>query len=322
MMESVCPECGGHVVITTGEYVCSICGLVLDKLFQQPLEALDNTNPKSSGALGERLHIVDGLGSYIDYHNSPRLSDLKLLRVSERRRNLLRRLKNTHNLYVRYTNHQTEYRIFRILNQITGLLSLPAYVRDNAAYIYRKIKNKYQAKIVNHISLIAVCVLLSIREQGYVTPLTLTELCTAFQKLGHRVNERLITRTALKLRINLGYKVKVRKSEDYLTRLISIISNNEKIKSKLSEQKEDIYWHKLNLKAIDLLNKIPKIERGGRHPYVFAASIIYAAEKSLAYEENRQPLLTQKEVANILGVAEYSIRDHYRYINNYAANLS
>ncbi len=315
MTESVCPECGGHVVITTGEYVCSLCGLVVDQLFQQPLELLDNNNPKSKGALGERLHIVDGLGSYIDYYNSHKLSNLKLKKISDKRRIQLQRLKNAQNIYTRYTNRQTEYRILRMLNQISVLLNLPSYVRDNAAYLFRKIKNRYQAKIVNHISLIAVCVILSIREQKNIAPLTLTEICAAFQKLGHRINERLITRTALKLRINLGYTVKVRRSEDYLARMISMISNNDSIKTKHLQQIRESYWHKLHLKAMELLNKIPKIDRGGRNPYVFAASIIYAAERSLAYEEKRPVFLTQKEVSSILDVAEYSIRDHYRHIS-------
>ncbi len=317
MTESVCPECGGHVVLTTGEYVCSLCGLVVDQLFQEPLEALDNNNSKSRGALGERLHIVDGLGSYIDYYNSRKLSDLKLKKISEKRRTQLRRLKNAQNIYARYTRRQTEYRILRILNQISSILNLPPYVRDNAAYLYKKIKNRYQAKIVNHVSLIAVCIILSIREQKHVAPLTLTEVCAAFQKLGHRVNERLITRTALKLRINLGYTLKVRKSEDYLTRMISTLSNNPFIKAKLSHQTPDSYWHRIHLKALELLNKIPKVERGGRNPYVFAASIIYAAERSIACEEKRPVLLTQKEIASILGVAEYSIRDHYQHINKF-----
>jgi transcription initiation factor TFIIIB Brf1 subunit/transcription initiation factor TFIIB len=111
--------------------------------------------------------------------------------------------------------------------------------------------------------------------------------------------------------------VKVRRSEDYLIRMISMISNSDLIKAKLSHQITESYWHKLHLKALELLNKIPHVERGGRNPYVFAASIIYAAERSLAYEENRRPLLTQKEVASILEVAEYSIRDHYSHITKY-----
>lgn len=322
MVETVCPECNGHVVVSTGDYVCSSCGLVIEKYFQHPLEALDTNNPKSGGYLGERLHIIDGLGSYIDYHKSSKFSPLRGSRIPESRQILFRRLKKSHDIYGRFVNHQTEYRIFRILNQISSNLNLPSHVRDTAAYIYRKIKNKHQARITNHVAVIAVCIFLAIREQNHLTPFTLKEICGAFQRIGHRINERILTRTALSLRINLGYQVKIRRSEDYLSRLISEVSNSKTLGAKIPKEIEPkTYWQKLYLKALEILGKIPHIERGGRNPYVFAASIIYAAEQRLAYEQGRKPSLTQKEIAHLTSVAEYSIRDHYcSIIKNYELN--
>jgi transcription initiation factor TFIIIB Brf1 subunit/transcription initiation factor TFIIB len=310
---SICPECNGHVVISNGEYVCSSCGLVTDQFYEPALSALDTENKKSKGALGQRLHIVDGLGSYIDYHNTRKMRDNNGSILPLRKQVLFKRLKFRYNLYGRIKNHQTDYRIFRILNLIAARLQLPHHIRDTAAYHYRKIRQKNKTRIKNHVTMIAVCLILAIREYNTVALYTLKEICETFKKLGHRVSEKAVIRTALQLRINLGYNMKHRKSEDYISRLISTLSNNYELYKKIELKIKDCkrYWQKLLFETNKLLMSIPNIDRGGRNPYVFAAASIYAAEQKLARQENRKPILTQKEIAEKVKVAEYSIRDHF-----------
>ncbi|MHA1410166.1 MAG: hypothetical protein ACTSQY_07680 [Candidatus Odinarchaeia archaeon] len=311
--QSTCPECNGHIVLLSGEYVCSSCGLVVDKFFEPPLSALNTDNKKSKGALGSRLHIVDGLGSYIDYHNSKNFHDKTGSILPLETQRLYKRLKYRYNLYGRIKDYQTDYRILRLLNQISAALDLPNYIRDTAAYNYRKIKQRYPHRIRNHITLIAVCLILAIREYKNVALHTLKEVCYAFRKLGHRVTERSILREALHLKIKLGYTVKPRRSEEYIQRILASLSNdhtlNQKIKTRLIDPKR--YWNSLMQETLHLLKSVSSVERGGRNPYVFAAAAIYAADQKLAYEQQRKSVLTQKAIAKLANVAEYSIRDHY-----------
>jgi transcription initiation factor TFIIIB Brf1 subunit/transcription initiation factor TFIIB len=67
----------------------------------------------------------------------------------------------------------------------------------------------------------------------------------------------------------------------------------------------------LFLTSSDILRKISNADRGGRSPYAFAVSTVYAAEKLLAKSERRKSVITQKLLAEITGVAEYTIREHF-----------
>jgi len=66
-----------------GEYICTLCGLVLSKQYVPPSYKINPNNDldsRSNGrhfvALGERLNIVDGLGSYMGFQFSSFFHDL------------------------------------------------------------------------------------------------------------------------------------------------------------------------------------------------------------------------------------------------------
>ncbi|MHA1754117.1 MAG: hypothetical protein ACTSYR_01195 [Candidatus Odinarchaeia archaeon] len=313
MIKTECPECSGRIIENVGEYVCSSCGLVVDQVYEPLRSDYPYEGEKSKTALGNRLHIVDGLGSYIDYLNANCFYDTKGSPLSARKQNFYRRLKYRYNLYGRVKDQQTDYRIFRILNRISSKLNLSNHIRDSAAYHYRKIKKRFRGRIKNHVVLIALCLILAIRNNKELIQVNLRELCEVFRKLGHRVTPRSITRLAFQLKIKLGYTIKNVKSEEYITKIISALSNSVEIKNKLNTNKENQnnYWQLLNLETFKLLRNISKMDRGGRNPYVFAAAAVYAAEQKIARENNRRPYLTQREIAEITHVAEYSIRDHF-----------
>ena len=118
-----CPECGGNILLTSFEKICQECGLVVDKFFKESSYLFNEVIKKSNlskqyVALGERTDFIGGLGSFIDYENSKYLRDKsgKLLSPNEQR--LFRRLKKNYSQFLRIKNHETEYRIFNILNKI------------------------------------------------------------------------------------------------------------------------------------------------------------------------------------------------------------
>ena len=71
-----CAECAGHAILTNGEYVCTNCGLVLDRqVVSAPFQIHKNVGRSSSQgkayvALGNRTTMVGGMGSFIDYQAS------------------------------------------------------------------------------------------------------------------------------------------------------------------------------------------------------------------------------------------------------------
>ncbi|MFX1480155.1 MAG: hypothetical protein ACFFCI_18710, partial [Promethearchaeota archaeon] len=220
-----CPECGGGILLNSFEKVCNECGLVINELFKASsfiFNDINNLNSLSKQyvALGERADFIGGLGSFIDYENSKYLKDKtgKLLPPNEQK--LFRRLKKNYAQFLRIKNHETEYRIFNILNKISIFLNLGKNIRNNAAYFYKKII-KNEEKVINNISLIAFCVFYAIRKEYHNAPITINEITKAFQNFGHRVNPRLILRDGIKYKHHLKNESIPHKSEDYLIRLLN-----------------------------------------------------------------------------------------------------
>jgi len=318
-IKELCPECGGNIINTSFEMICKECGLVLENLFKESSYIFNNNDVKSNlnkqfVALGNRTDFIGGLGTFIDYENSKYLKDKfgKLLPPQEQK--LYRRLKKNYAQFLRIKNHETEYRIFNILNKIAIYLNLNRNIRNNAAYYYKKIIKK-EVKVINNISLIAFCIFYAARKEQHNAPLTINEISHAFQNFGHRVNPRLILRDGIKYKKYLNNHTIPHKSEDYLIRLINEINNHKELESRLLSK--DACWSKeqfqihLTNKCREVLNKLSVWHRGGRNPFILTGAIIYLADKLLAIEFNQKAILTQKLISEATNIAEYSIRDHY-----------
>ncbi|MHA1268215.1 MAG: hypothetical protein ACTSPY_00390 [Candidatus Helarchaeota archaeon] len=308
-----------------GEYICSLCGLVIEKHYVSASYQMNedpNGNCNSSKhfvALGKRLNMVDGLGSFIDYQYSYKFTDATGKALHTNKQILFRRLKYHYDVRSRYVNKETNYSIFNLLNRITDRLKLSDNVRDRAAYFYNKILSKVSKEnITNHIILIATCIFLAIREYKNNAPVTIQELCQAFTGFGHRVSSRTILREIQRMEENIGEIIKtdIRRSEDYINRVISKICNSDIVIERLIKTGENLQEYKLYLrnKCFELLDKIDLRSRGGRNPYIFAVAILYTSDQILAKTKHRKALLTQKILSDACNCAEYSIRDHFKYI--------
>ena len=264
--------------------------------------------------MGERTDFIGGLGTFIDYENSKYLKDKsgKLLPPNEQK--LFRRLKKNYAQFLRIKNHETEYRIFNILNKISLFLNLNKNIRNNAAYFYKKII-KNEEKVINNISLIAFCIFYAARKENHNAPITINEIALAFQNFGHRVNPRLILRDGIKYKHHLKNESTPHKSEDYLIRLISTVSNYDSLGERLVKKGVTLtkseFQNRLLLKCREILVKLPLWDRGGRNPFILTGAIIYLADRLLARERSGKAVLTQKIISEATEIAEYSIRDHY-----------
>ncbi|MFX0003046.1 MAG: hypothetical protein ACFE9J_06140 [Candidatus Hermodarchaeota archaeon] len=316
---NICPECEGKIIVNSFEKICKECGLVINNFFKESTYIFNDSKNKNSlhkqyVALGERTDFIGGLGSFIDYENSRYLKDKNGKLLSPLDQKLFRRLKKNYAQFLRIKNHETEYRVFNILNKITLYLNLNKNIRNNAAYYYKKI-SKSEEKVINNISLIAFCIFFAARKEFHNAPITINEISKAFQNFGHRVNPRLILRDGIRYKRHLNDDTTPHKSEDYLIRLVYDVIKHNLLKERL--MKKGVKWsksefqNKLLIKCREILKKLPLGQRGGRNPFILTGAIIYLADKLLAKEYNQKTILTQKIISEATEIAEYSIRDHY-----------
>lgn len=317
--EIICPECRGTTILSSRERVCGTCGLVIDKIYKNSSYSFkknnkDNNLSKQYVALGNRTDFVGGLGSFIGYEKTKYFKDKSGNLLSPNDQRLYRRLKKNYSKFLRIKNHETEYRIFNILNKISTYLDLNKNIRNNAAYYYKKII-KNEEDIINNISLIAFCIFLAGRKENHNAPITINEISNAFQKFGHRVNPRLILRDGLKYKKFLDIKTKPHKSEDYLNRLINQIINHKNLSKRLI--KKGVNWPKKEFQiklikmSMRILKNLSMWKRAGRNPFILSGAAIYLADKLLAKKYNQKAVLTQRLISEATNIAEYSIRDHY-----------
>jgi len=318
-ISEICPECKGKIILTSFEKVCNNCGLVADEIYGDSSYIFNNYNTKNHMskqyvALGERTNFIGGLGTYIDYEKSRYLKDKSgnLLRPNEQK--LYKRLKKNYAKFIRIKNHETEYRIFNILNKISIYLNLNKNISKNAAYFYKKILKK-EDKVINNISLVAFCIYFAARKENHNAPITINEISNAFQNFGHRVNPRLILRDGILYKKHLIKDSVPHKSEDYLVRLINNVINHKGLQNRLIKKgvllsKED-FQNKLTIKCREILMKLTPWQRGGRNPFILSGAVIYLSDKLIAKENDQKAVLTQKVISEATNIAEYSIRDHY-----------
>ena len=314
-----CPECGGNIVLNSFEKICSKCGLVITKFYRETAFMFNhvknvNSSSKQYVALGDRADFIGGLGSFIDYEKSKYLKDKSGRLLPPNEQKLFRRLKKNYAQFLRIKNHETEYRVFNILNKISLYLNLNKNIRNNAAYYYKKVI-KNEEKVINNISLIAFCIFYAARKEFHNAPITINEISNAFQNFGHRVNPRLILRDGIKYKHHLSNESAPHKSEDYLIRLLNQVINHTDISERLEKKgvslsKNEFHNNLLN-KCREILIKLPIWHRGGRNPFILTGAIIYLADKLLAKERLHKTVLTQKIISDATDIAEYSIRDHY-----------
>ncbi len=316
---NICPECGGKIIISSFERTCKDCGLVINEIFGDSSYVFNDKSNKNNlskqyVALGERTNFIGGLGTFIDFENSKYLKDKSGRLLPPNEQKLYRRLKKNYAQFLRIKNHETEYRVFNILNKISIYLNLNKNIRNVAAYYYKKVL-KNEKKVINNISLIAFCIFYAVRKENHNAPITIKEISEAFQNFGHRVNPRLILRDGIKYKHHLNKDSIPHKSEDYIIRLIDNVISHDELEERLVKKgnlwTKQEFRIKITKKCQEILKSLTLKHRGGRNPFILAGATIYLADKLLAREYNHKALLTQKIISEATKIAEYSIRDHY-----------
>jgi transcription initiation factor TFIIB len=170
------------------------------------------------------------------------------------------------------------------LRRVASFLNLPNVVRDEASRIYNFVLQRGLVRGRSMESVIAACIYAACR--SYSIPRTLDEIANASD-----VERKEIGRTYRFIMRKMGIKVKQSSPKDYISRFASILHLSPKTQNQ----------------ALKILKKADISElTSGRGPAGIAAAALYVS--ALLNDEKK----TQREVADVAGITEVTIRNRYK----------
>jgi transcription initiation factor TFIIB len=170
------------------------------------------------------------------------------------------------------------------LRRVASFLNLPSVVRDESSRVYNFVLQRGLVRGRSMESVIAACIYAACR--SYNIPRTLDEIAGASD-----VERKEIGRTYRFIVRKLKIKVKPSSPKDYISRFASILHLSPKTQNE----------------ALKILKKADISElTSGRGPAGIAAAALYVA--ALMNDEKK----TQREVADVAGITEVTIRNRYK----------
>jgi transcription initiation factor TFIIB len=285
-----CPKCGStHLVkdYSRAEIVCEKCGLVIDTdIIDHGPEwrAFDSEQREKKTRTGSPMTYTihdKGLSTTISWQNR----DAYGKSIPTRNRAQLYRLRKWQTRT--RINNGTEKNLslaLSFLDRISSMLNLPRNIRETAAMLYRK---AVRQKLTRGRSIegIATAVLYAACRQCNL-PRTLEEISRVSQ-----IKKKEIGRYYRDISRKLHLKLLPTVPQDYISRFCSRLNLSNDVQ----------------IKSIEILKKaLNKELTSGRAPTGMAAAAMYIA--SVLCGERR----TQREVSEISGVTEVTIRNRYK----------
>ena len=279
-----CLECHGTNLIydeQRGEVFCNDCGTVIEEKMvdssQELQGAFEDGEKKGRGGAPLSLQRFDkGLTT-----NVGEISDIYKLNASSTRKFL--RLKKWQERVS--TSIERNLRLAMTeLRRVASFLNLPEVTKDEASRIYQFVLQRGFVRGRSMESVIASCIYAACR--SYDIPRTLDEISAASD-----VERKEIGRTYRFIIRKSGIKIKPSNPKDYIHRFASVL----KLSSKTQNE------------ALRILKQAENSElTSGRGPAGIAAAALYVA--ALLNNEKK----TQREVADVAGITEVTIRNRYK----------
>ncbi len=279
-----CPECGS-INLTydeqKGEVICQSCGLVVEEKMvdtgQEFLGKGDKDKKGRGGAPLSRQKFDKGLTT-----NIGGVSDIYKLKKSGDTRKFLRLKKWQERVS---TSIERNLRLAMAeLRRVSSFLNLPNVVKDEAARIYEFVLQRGIVRGRSMESVIAACVYAACRT--YNIPRTLDEVANASD-----VERKEIGRTYRFIVRKMGVNIGTSSPKDYIPRFSSMLHLSPKTQND----------------ALKILDKAVITElTSGRGPAGIAAAALYVS--ALLNDEKK----TQREVADVAGITEVTIRNRYK----------
>lgn len=279
-----CPECSSINLIVNkekGEVICKDCGLVIEEKmvdFGQEWREFEDDQEKRrrSGAPMTYTKYDKGLGTDIGQRGD-------VYKLSGKERNKFFRLRKWQYRISTAIERNLKLALAE-LKRVSSYLKLPKSVEEESARIYTLAVQRGLVRGRSMESVVAGALYAACRR--HEVPRTLDELSEA-----SGIDKKEIGRTYRFVTRELGIRILPSNPVDYLPRFASAL--------KLSAETQS--------KAVEILEMAQKCElTSGRGPTGIAAAALYVA--ALINNEKR----TQREVADIAGVTEVTIRNRYK----------
>ena len=284
-MVKKCPECGGINLFWNkekGEIVCKDCGLVIeDKMvdFGQEWREFDSNDAQSKRRTGAPMTYTQfdqGLGTEVGGKGD-------LFKLGDKGRSKFFRLRKWQYRISTAIERNLKLALAE-LKRVGSYLKLPKSVEEEAARIYTLAVQRGLVRGRSMESVVAGALYAACRRHD--VPRTLDELSEA-----SGIEKKEIGRTYRFVTRELGITILPSNPADYIARFASAL--------KLSAETQS--------KSIEILEDAQKAElTSGRGPTGIAAAALYVA--ALMHGEKR----TQREVADVAGVTEVTIRNRYK----------
>jgi transcription initiation factor TFIIB len=284
-MVKKCPECGGINLFWNkdkGEIVCKDCGLVIeDKMvdFGQEWREFDSDTGQSKRRTGAPMTYTQfdqGLGTEVGGKGD-------LFKLGSKNRSKFFRLRKWQYRISTAIERNLKLALAE-LKRVGSYLKLPKSVEEEAARIYTLAVQRGLVRGRSMESVVAGALYAACRRHD--VPRTLDELSEA-----SGIEKKEIGRTYRFVTRELGITILPSNPADYIARFASAL--------KLSAETQS--------KSIEILEQAQKAElTSGRGPTGIAAAALYVA--ALMHGEKR----TQREVADVAGVTEVTIRNRYK----------
>lgn len=285
-----CPSCGSTDLLfdnERGELVCNNCGLVIEENATDTgpeWRAFDADQRNARARTGAPIKYTKpnrGLVTEIDLYNK----DIRGVRIPSKRQAQLYRMRKWHKRASIASSSERNYLIaLPELNRVSSYLGLPENIRESAALLYRKCVqgNLIRGRPIE--TVVQAVIYASCRQAGM--PRTLDEISNI-----SGLPKKEIGRAYRVISHELNLKIPLTDPIAYVPRYVNAL--------KLSGEAQE--------SAVQLLkNAMKKGLVSGRSPTGVSAAAVYIAG-ALAGERR-----TQKEVADVAGVTEVTIRNRYR----------
>jgi transcription initiation factor TFIIB len=286
MADIKCPECGSRRFIKDAdraERICAKCGIVLEESMidiGQEWRAFDHDQKQKRARTGAPLtHKRHDKGLTTEIGKGA----TELFKVPAKKRSQFFRIRKWQKRLLTSKDRNMSFAMSE-LQRLVSFLGLPKTLHEEVAKLYERALQKGLVRGRSIESIIAALVYSLARE--YETPRTLTEISQA-----SGIGKRELGRTYRYISRKLDIRILPAKAEDYIPRFSSML--------KLSDRTQ--------MHAIKVLRVAKEKDViSGKGPTGCAAAAIYIAS---VLEGERK---TQREVADVVGVTEVTIRNRYK----------
>jgi len=285
IMVKKCPECGGINLFWNrekGEVICKDCGLVIeDKMvdFGQEWKEYEGEGEGKKGRTGAPMTYTQfdmGLGTEVGQKGD-------LAKLGGKDRNKFFRLRKWQYRISTAIERNLKLALAE-LKRVSSYLKLPKSVDEESARIYTLAVQRGLVRGRSMESVVAGTLYAACRRHD--VPRTLDELSEA-----SGIEKKEIGRTYRFVTRELGITILPSNPADYIARFSSAL--------KLSPETQS--------RAVEILEHAQRTElTSGRGPTGIAAAALYVS--ALIHGEKR----TQREVADVAGVTEVTIRNRYK----------